>query len=168
MGSQIFVVLEIIFFPKPGIFCTDWLFALCVKTKWIKNPGNSFYILQNTFLLYPHIQRSKITRFYPSLNQLFFRKIIFIWFFGQKIEKSDPLDTVHPPIFCWAWKKLCLKLVLKSMIFIWSFVGINKITNQNMSKLPPKEINVAQTGPVTPLGTGKMAHFGHFWAEKCP
>ena len=161
-----FLVLEIIFFPKPGIFCTGWLFALCMKTKWIKNPGNSFYILQNTFLLYPPYTKIQNNKVLPFIESTFLQKNNFYLIFWSIIEKSDPLGTGLPPYSAGLGKSL--KLVLKSMIFIWSFVGINKITNQNMSKLPPKEINVAQIGPVTPLGAGKMAHFGHFWAEKCP
>ena len=42
------------------------------------------------------------------------------------------------------------------------FGGINKITYQNMSNMPLKEMNVPQTGPFIPLGTGKMAYFGRF------
>ena len=162
-----FLVLEIIFFSETWYFCTSWLFALCVKTKWIKKSWKFILHSPKYFFVIPPYTKIQNNKVLPFIESTFLQKNHYL-IFWSKNRKIWPPWHRPPPIFCWAWKKFCLKLVLKSMIFIWSFVGINKITNQNMSKLPPKEINMAQTGPVTPLGTGKMAHFGHFWAEKCP
>ena len=168
MGSQIFVVLEIIFFPKPGIFCTGWLFALCPKTKWMKK-SRKFILFSPKYIFvippYAKVQNNKVL---PSIESTFLKKNNFYLIFWSKNRKIWPLWHRPRPIICWTWKKLCLKLVPKSMIFIWFFGGINKITYQNMSNMPLKEMNVPQTGPFIPLGTGKMAYFGRFWAEKRP
>ena len=89
LGIQMFVVLEIICFSSE-----TWYFFSRLN-EW-KNLGNPFEFPKNTFLSYSYTHRPGITGVYPPVKHIFFRKTIFIWFFGRKIEKSDPFGTGKP------------------------------------------------------------------------